>query len=56
MRSRTCNLVESLRSGRVVVVTGGTGSRKSTQCPQYILEDAIACGWGAKMRIIVTKL
>ena len=29
--------------------------RKSTQCPQYILEDAIANGRGANTRIVVTQ-
>jgi HrpA-like RNA helicase len=49
------DLVKSLRPGRVEVVSGGTSSSKLTQCPLYILEDAIACGRGAKMRIVVTK-
>ena len=49
------DLSESLRSGRVAVVSGGTGSGKSTQCPQYILEDAIARGRGAETRIVVTQ-
>jgi len=49
------DLVESLRSGRVAVVSGGTGSGKSTQCPQYILEDAIARGRGVETRIVVTQ-
>ena len=48
------DLVESLRSGRVVVVSGGTNFGKSTQCPQSIFEDAITHGRGAKTRIVVT--
>ena len=48
-------LCEALRTNRVVVVSGGTGSGKSTQCPQYILEDAIARGLGPDTRIIVTQ-
>ena len=48
-------LVEALRDHQVVVVSGGTGSGKSTQCPQYILEDAIAQGQGPNTRIIVTQ-
>lgn len=49
------DLINSLKSRPVVVVSGGTGSGKSTQCPQYILEDAIANGRGAETRIVVTQ-
>jgi ATP-dependent RNA helicase DHX36 len=48
-------LTEALRTNQVVVVSGGTGSGKSTQCPQYILEDAIANGVGPETRIVVTQ-
>lgn len=48
-------LIDALKCGQVVVVSGGTGSGKSTQCPQYILEDAIAEGRGASTRIVVTQ-
>lgn len=48
-------LLNALRTDQVVVVSGGTGSGKSTQCPQYILEDAIAQGKGAETRIVVTQ-
>jgi len=49
------NLINALKSQQVVVVSGGTGSGKSTQCPQYILEDAIANGMGDNTRIVVTQ-
>ena len=41
-------LVEMIRScsGRVCVVSGSTGCGKTTQIPQFILEDAIARGQG----------
>ena len=48
-------LLEALRTDQVVVVSGGTGSGKSTQCAQYILEDAIANNRGADTRIVVTQ-
>ena len=48
------NLVKSLRFGRLVEMSGGTVSGKSTHCPQYILEDAITHGRGAETRIVVT--
>ena len=49
------DLIESLRYRWVVVVSGGTGSGKLTQCPQHILKDTITCGWGGKTRIVVTQ-
>ncbi len=49
------DLVELLRSQRVVIIAGGTGSGKSTQFPQCVLEDAIARGVGLETRIMVTQ-
>ena len=40
---------------RVVVVSGATGCGKSTQVPQYILEEAISSGAGAECNIICTQ-
>jgi len=49
------DLLKALETDQVVVVSGGTGSGKSTQCPQYILEDAVLSSRGANTEIIVTQ-
>lgn len=48
-------IVETVASSQVVVVEGETGSGKTTQVPQYILDDYISRGKGAECNIICTR-
>ena len=49
------DLLAALRAHRVVVVAGETGCGKTTQVPQFILDDAIARGCGSGVSIVVTQ-
>ena len=42
-------LLDAIKSNTVVIVKGETGSGKTTQLPQYILEDAIENGQGMEL-------
>jgi len=48
-------LLEMVGSAQVTVICGETGCGKSTQCPQYLLDDAIDNGWGDKCQILCTQ-
>lgn len=37
------NIISAIKSSLVTIITGETGSGKTTQVPQYLLEDAIEC-------------
>ena len=48
-------LLHCLNTAQVTVICGETGCGKSTQCPQFILDDAIENGWGDKCQILCTQ-
>ena len=49
------NLLSALHAGDAAVVCGETGSGKTTQVPQYLLDDAIDRGVGAGCRVVCTQ-
>ncbi|XP_055346889.1 ATP-dependent DNA/RNA helicase DHX36-like [Paramacrobiotus metropolitanus] len=49
------DLLEMVNSSQVCVVSGETGCGKTTQLPQFILDDWIERGEGARCSIIVTQ-
>ncbi|KAL1951731.1 hypothetical protein VTO73DRAFT_880 [Trametes versicolor] len=47
--------LDMLRNNRCVIVVGETGCGKTTQLPQFVLDDLIKAGHGSKASIIVTQ-
>ncbi|GAB4848110.1 hypothetical protein Ancab_002774 [Ancistrocladus abbreviatus] len=48
-------ILHQLKENNVLVVCGETGSGKTTQVPQYILDDMIEAGYGGDCNIICTQ-
>jgi ATP-dependent RNA helicase DHX36 len=48
-------ILDTLFENQVVVISGETGSGKTTQIPQFILEDMINAEYGAECCVIVTQ-
>ncbi|ELR25721.1 helicase conserved Cterminal domain containing protein [Acanthamoeba castellanii str. Neff] len=53
--SKREEIIRVIRNNQVIVLTGATGCGKSTQVPQYIMEDMIAQNEGGRCNIIVTQ-
>ena len=53
--SKRSELLAAIRANQVVIVAGETGCGKTTQLPQFILDDAIARGQGGRCSVICTQ-
>jgi HrpA-like RNA helicase len=53
--AKSRELIDAVRNNQVVIVAGETGCGKTTQLPQFILDDAIARDEGALTSIICTQ-
>ena len=49
------DILKSIKSHQVTIIEGDTGSGKSTQSVQYVLDDAIENGAGSSTNIICTQ-
>ncbi|KAG0492302.1 hypothetical protein HPP92_005700 [Vanilla planifolia] len=49
------NILQTLNECDVIVVSGETGSGKTTQVPQFFLDDMIRSGFGANCNVICTQ-
>jgi len=49
-------LCNTIATNRVTVVRGATGCGKTTQIPQFVLDQYIESGAGAQCSIIVTQV
>ncbi|CAH8448163.1 unnamed protein product [Heterobilharzia americana] len=49
------DIVSTVQDNQVVIISGETGCGKTTQVPQFILEDRVSKGNGSVTRIVVTQ-
>lgn len=55
MHSYRDQVLDMVKSNSVTIICAETGAGKTTQCPQYLLEDALMHGTGDQVNIICTQ-
>ena len=55
MSSYRSDVLEAVNNNPVTILCAETGAGKSTQCAQYILEDALLDGYGDRVNILCTQ-
>jgi HrpA-like RNA helicase len=53
--NKRAELLDLVARNQVIVVSGETGCGKTTQVPQFILDDALERGMGSRCRIVCTQ-
>ena len=48
-------VLDTIRNHSVTIVCAETGAGKTTQCPQYVLEEAFSQGYGDVTKVLVTQ-
>lgn len=49
------SIIQILEKHRLLIIVGETGCGKTTQCPQFVLDDMIERGLGSMCNIVVTQ-
>eukprot|EP00536_Pseudo-nitzschia_multiseries_P003675 jgi/Psemu1/318225/estExt_fgenesh1_pm.C_570029 len=55
MASYRREVLETIQGNPVTILCAETGAGKTTQCPQYVLEEAFLNEWGDKINIVCTQ-
>lgn len=56
MKNFESEILDAIRYNSVVVIRGATGCGKTTQVPQYILDEYIKTNRAAECNIVVTQV
>ena len=56
MKNFESEILDAIRHNSVVVIRGATGCGKTTQVPQYILDEYIKTNRAAECNIVVTQV
>lgn len=56
MKNFESEILDAIRHNSVVVIRGATGCGKTTQVPQYILDEYIKTSRAAECSIVVTQV
>ena len=50
------SIMDAVRASQVIIIRGATGCGKTTQVPQYVLDEYIMSGDGVNCNVVVTQV